>query len=146
MAIRKHLARLERVWVEPPIFFVTTCIDNRRSELANAPMHAICCEVWHNVQQSCGWRVGRYVLMPNHVHFFCAPRDDGRRLQVFVGKWKEWTAKYAHRRCSTTVPLWQDEFFDHVLRSKDNYEEKWKYVRDNPVRAGLVATADDWPY
>ena len=43
---------------------------------------------------------------------------------------------HAHR------PLWQSEFFDHVIRSADSYTEKWNYVRENPVRAGLVATAN----
>jgi hypothetical protein len=40
----------------------------------------------------------------------------------------------------------QAGFFDHILRSDESYSEKWNYVRDNPVRAGLVETADDWPY
>jgi hypothetical protein len=42
--------------------------------------------------------------------------------------------------------LWQREFFDHVLRSSESYSGKWNYVRDNPVRAGLVSTADEWQY
>ena len=42
--------------------------------------------------------------------------------------------------------LWQRRFFDHVLRSDESYAQKWNYVRDNPVRAGLVAKAEDWPY
>jgi REP element-mobilizing transposase RayT len=43
-------------------------------------------------------------------------------------------------------PVWQCRFFDHVLRSDESYAQKWNYVRDNPVRAGLVTNADDWPY
>ena len=42
--------------------------------------------------------------------------------------------------------LWQRRFFDHVLRSDESYAQKWNYVRENPVRAGLVAKAEDWPY
>lgn len=41
---------------------------------------------------------------------------------------------------------WQDGFFDHVLRSSESYSEKWNYVRMNPVRAGLVNNAEDWPF
>jgi hypothetical protein len=43
-------------------------------------------------------------------------------------------------------PFWQKRFFDHVMRSAESYEQKWTYVRDNPVRAGLVGRAEDWPY
>ena len=44
------------------------------------------------------------------------------------------------------APHWQKGFFDHVLRSEESYEQKWRYVRENPVRAGLVYKAEDWPY
>ena len=43
-------------------------------------------------------------------------------------------------------PLWQPGFFDHVLRHDESYSQKWEYVRENPVRAGLVVRADEWPY
>ena len=36
--------------------------------------------------------------------------------------------------------------FDHILRNDESYAEKWNYVRDNPVRAGLVELAENWPY
>jgi hypothetical protein len=35
---------------------------------------------------------------------------------------------------------------DHLLRSDESYAEKWNYVRENPVRAGLAQSAEDWPY
>jgi hypothetical protein len=40
----------------------------------------------------------------------------------------------------------QEEFFDHILRSGESYSQKWDYVRENPVRAGLVSTFEDWPW
>jgi hypothetical protein len=47
---------------------------------------------------------------------------------------------------AATTPLWQREFFDHVLRSRESYSEKWNYIFDNPLRAGLVSSPDDWKY
>jgi len=44
------------------------------------------------------------------------------------------------------LPHWQKGFFDHVLRSEESYEEKWHYVRENPVRAGLVKDREEWPF
>ena len=44
------------------------------------------------------------------------------------------------------VPHWQKGFFDHVLRSQESAGEKWKYVRENPVRAGLVGYSSEWRY
>ncbi|MDA0832718.1 MAG: transposase [Planctomycetota bacterium] len=146
MEKKKHLARLEQVWLDHPIVFVTTCTADRRQILANQNMHDICREVWENCKERYRWMVGRYVIMPDHVHFFCAPQADKHKLPAYVGKWKEWTAKYASRRLGFMMPLWQTEFFDHMLRSPDSYEKKWEYVRENPERAGLVADARTWAY
>jgi len=84
--------------------------------------------------------------MPDHVHFFAAPVENAKALEVFIARWKEWTAKVVCRALHVPAPLWQHRFFDHVLRSKGSYAEKWEYVRQNPVRAGLVMRPEEWPY
>ena len=86
--------------------------------------------------------------MPDHVHFFCAEQSAGANhpLSRFVAGWKEWTAKGILGVLKMPGPLWQEEFFDHLLRSDESYGEKWAYVRENPVRAGLVASWEAWPY
>jgi putative transposase len=49
-------------------------------------------------------------------------------------------------RLPVEAPIWQRDFFDRFLRSADSYSEKWEYVRDNPVRAGLVRRPEDWSH
>jgi putative transposase len=43
-------------------------------------------------------------------------------------------------------PHWQEGAFDHLLRTSESYAEKWEYVRQNPVAAGLVAAPEEWPF
>jgi putative transposase len=50
------------------------------------------------------------------------------------------------RAQDVSPPHWQKGFFDHVLRSEESYGQKWNYVRDNPVRAGLVKEWNKWPF
>ena len=86
--------------------------------------------------------------MPDHVHFFCLS-DNGpsaTSLPRFIGGFKQWTAKRMLREKGLSPPLWQKQFFDRLLRSNESYELKWLYVRDNPVRAGLVDAAENWRY
>lgn len=64
-------------------------------------------------------------------------------MSGFIGSWKRWTKRNIRASGAATFD-WQAEFFDHVLRSAESYEEKWEYVRLNPVRAGLVPTAEEW--
>ena len=143
---RKHLRRLDEVWLPTPIYFLTACTEGRVSRLACDDFHSVAAEVWRTCERLYGWVVGRYVVMPDHVHFFAADVRGERSLSYFVGKWKEWTAKNCSRRLMFPVPLWQPEFFDHLLRSSESYDQKWEYVRSNPVRAGLVATSEDWKF
>jgi REP element-mobilizing transposase RayT len=144
--MRKRLRRLERVWIDRPIYFVTTCTLKRRSILASKEVANILADEWQGARDRHGWAVGRYVVMPNHVHFFCSADLDGKPLPAFMQAWKQWTSKRMNRELSLAGNVWQEEFFGHVLRSSESYSQKWDYVRENPVRAGLVAQADEWPW
>lgn len=146
MPAHSHLRRLRHVWVRDTLYFITTCVAGRRSLLANPAAHAVLREEWAGLKDRYGWAVGRYVVMPDHVHFFIAPNTDAKPLATAVGKWKEWTAKRLLAQTRAAPPLWQPEFFDHVLRSSESRSEKWDYVYHNPVRAGLVARPEDWPF
>jgi putative transposase len=142
-----HLKRLEYVWGKQPVYFITTCVAERKHRLATSLIHGLLREEWKSMLKRHGWAVGRYVIMPDHVHFFVSSIPaNPKPLSQAVGKWKEWTAKKILQSTGESSPLWQAEFFDHLLRSDESRQEKWMYVRENPVRAGLVANADDWTY
>ena len=146
MPLHKHLHRLERVWVANPRYFITICTSRRKPILTREGVDEILRNEWGDALKRHGWAVGSYVVMPDHVHFFCTDGDQGTTLSRFVGAWKEWTSKSIQRMCRVEGPIWQKGFFDHLLRSDESYSEKWEYVRNNPVRAGLVARAEDWPF
>ena len=144
---KRHLPRLRHVWKRDPVYFVTTCTFERRALLAHPLAHAILLEEWRGMSARCGWKVGRYVIMPDHVHFFVAPAGDPTTtLGVAVGFWKTWTSHALRRAMDLEAPVWERQFFDHLLRSDESRAEKWNYVRENPVRAGLVNDASAWPY
>jgi REP element-mobilizing transposase RayT len=146
MVEHKHLHRLERVWVANPRYFITICTEQRKPILADAKIVKILVDEWTGALNRRGWAIGSYVVMPDHIHFFCTDGEMGTTLSRFIGAWKEWTSKFIARQCGMDSPIWQKGFFDHLLRSDESYSEKWNYVRNNPVRAGLVRDADDWPF
>ncbi|MCX6996388.1 MAG: transposase [Kiritimatiellaeota bacterium] len=149
--MHSHLRRLERVFVSHPIYFITTNTRKRCPSLAGQAAADIIIAEWRNARRRHGWGIGRYVIMPDHVHFFCVmmpmePQQASQPLADMMQAWKQWTAKRLARQLLIPTPIWQEEFFDHVLRSADSYAEKWTYVRENPVRKGLVISAEDWPW
>ena len=139
---KKRLARLDRVFVDSPIYFVTACTAGRRPVLACAEIHNAFTDFCHSSPDFGAW-VGRYVLMPDHLHIFVSL--DGISLSAWVKSHKNALSKTL-RGLGFEAPHWQKGFFDHILRSGESYSQKWEYIRENPVRAGLVATTDDWPF
>ena len=135
--------RLRWIFVHNPLFFVTFCTYERRKLHALDAVHAefVAFALQANSQHSIA--VGRYVIMPDHVHLFVRGPDDFQ-LGSWVGRLKQALAK--HIALAAAAPIWQRGFFDHVLRSDESYSQKWNYVRENSVRAGLVKNANDWRY
>jgi len=88
------------------------------------------------------WLVGFYLIMPDHIHLFCAPNGEDHTLERWISFWK----CRLRRQLRTPELLFQAHSFHHRLRRDENYSEKWEYVRMNPVRAGLVSRPDQWPY
>jgi putative transposase len=145
--LHQHLRRLAVVFGRQPVFFLTTCVQGRRRLLTQGTAAQVLLAEWRGAQERHGWAIGPYVIMPDHVHCFASPVADSRvPLATFMGGWKEWTAKGLCRTGVCETPVWQAEFFDHLLRSEESYAEKREYMRQNPVRAGLCATPVDWPF
>jgi REP element-mobilizing transposase RayT len=136
--------RLDRVVPNNPVFFITACTYRQRTGLATGTVKDAFVNFAQRTYSEHNIAVGRYVIMPDHIHLFvCGPNDF--ELGRWLGMLKQCLAKKIVRIPSAD-PVWQRRFFDHVLRSDESYSQKWNYVRDNPVRAGLVTNADDWPY
>ena len=88
------------------------------------------------------------VVMPDHVHLLLTPLRDANGwpfplmdiLQCFKGA----TAHRINKLLHTSGPVWEEESFDHVLRSDESLKEKCEYIRQNPVVAGLVRRPEDY--
>ena len=144
---RSHLKRLSNVWLENPLYFITVCTAKRRPILLSAGIPDILVGSWQRSAEINGWVIGRYIVMPDHAHFFARRLPAGKTLNGFMRDWKRWTAnQIIGVGEGLTAPVWQPEFFDHVLRSAGSYLEKWNYVCENPVRAGLAVSSEVWPY
>ena len=123
----------------PTIVFVTVCTKSKKRWLATDEVHKTLVSIWGRSED---WRVGRYVLMPDHLHLFASPVQIDSSLESWVRYWK---AHYS--RCDYNPDhRWQDSHWDRRIRSDESYEQKWGYVRNNPLRAGLVSNPDEWPF
>jgi REP element-mobilizing transposase RayT len=124
------------------IVFLTVCTKNRKPLLAKPDIHELLIHAWRKATR---WSVGRYVVMPDHIHLFCSPAAyPVESVCSWTKYWKtlvsrEWPRPEEH-------PVWQQNGWDTQLRKGDTYSNKWEYVCNNPVRCKLVARAEDWPF
>jgi putative transposase len=123
----------------PNWVFLTVCTEKRERWLAQASMKNALHAIWQNTAMA--WLVSDYLLMPDHLHLFCAPRDLKFTIERWLAFWKDRFAKE-----QSDAGRFQSGGFHHRLRNGESYSEKWRYVRENPVRQGLAANPDDWPY
>ncbi|MBK7978135.1 MAG: hypothetical protein IPK07_34445 [Deltaproteobacteria bacterium] len=120
---------------------LTITTHGRKRILANDSGHALLVRWW---QSADAWLVGRYVILPDHLHAFVAPRRTDVSLPRWVRFWKAGVSREWAERDDR--PLWQRDFWDTQLRAHQSYDAAWEYVCRNPVRAGLVGERTEWPY
>lgn len=91
------------------------------------------------------YHVLAWSILPNHVHVVLAPIGD-HTLSRILHSWKSFTAKVINRASGRTGAVWQRESFCRAIRTEDELSRAIRYVEQNPVEAGLAATAETFPW
>jgi putative transposase len=137
---RKRLDHAPADWLrEEPDYFISICANPRgvnhfcRPEVGPAILESV-----ENRNDRQIWFCDLIVLMPDHIHLMVS-FPDLPSFSGVIGSWKHWLS----RKHSIS---WQENFFDHRIRKEESYAEKADYILQNPVRAGLINKAEDWPY
>jgi len=85
-----------------------------------------------------------WVVMPNHIHVVFWPMPN-ETVSAIVQSWKRHTAREANKILKRTgTSFWQPEPYDHWIRNDEEHARCCRYVRFNPVKAGLCAAPEDW--
>ena len=137
------MARPPRIPIWLPLdqtvtYFITICVGVRRPVLNNPETFGAILTIVTCMNNGKPSRV----VMPDHLHALVRPlaNRDARITQYSAG------LKRFVRRETKAAWKWQDGVFDRLLRRDESAESKWIYMRENPVRAGLVRRWEDWPF
>jgi REP element-mobilizing transposase RayT len=74
-----------------------------------------------------------FVVMNDHAHVIVTPKGD-HELEAIVQSWKSFTANRMQRVFARVGVIWQDEYYDRILRNVRDYQEKVRYILENPTR------------
>ncbi len=120
-------------------YFTTICCDPKgRNQLCHKQIAEQIFRTAKLYDHRGRWYLELMLLMPDHLHALIAI-DGESSLSYTIATFKRATSKFAGIE-------WQRNFFDHRLRHDESFEEKAAYIRQNPIRAGLVTNEGDWPY
>jgi putative transposase len=120
------------------IIFLTINTEKRVPWLANAVVRRLLHQTW---SEAIAWLVGDYLLMPDHLHLFCAPRDFHFTIETWISDWKREFIMQRKRRARTLAPptagqrvagaphvpemKFPPRGWDHRLREGEKDSEKW---------------------
>jgi putative transposase len=112
----------------------------RRPEIAGLMVQAF----FHGADHLSLYELHAYVVMANHIHLLITPRV---ALAKITHSLKRFTAREANRILALTgKPFWQDESYDRLVRDDTEFQRIRHYIEQNPVRAGLVASPEEYPW
>lgn len=134
----------------PNIYFLTICTDKRRNifwenvgaairrpeDITLSAFGKIVHDVISNITDHySAIRVDYYVIMPDHVHILLriAADDSGRRIAAPTISTVVNQMKGAASRAAG-FSLWQKGYYDHIVRSDEDYREIWNYISGNPMQ------------
>src|SRR5438067_4488055 len=121
------------------IYFVAICCHRRgvnqlcREDIASAIFESA--RRYHTTRR---WYLRLLLLMPDHLHMLVGIEGEDS-LSKIIRDFKRATARFAG-------VSWQRNFFDHRIRQDESLQQKEDYIRENPIRAGLIKSGETWPY
>ena len=130
--------RLQRYnYEEENMVFVTVCVDQRKKILGTvvpagpegAETFVALSDVGKTVETFTKTIPGidKYVIMPNHVHMLVFV-PEGKHISNIIRSWKTLITKQIGKS------IWQRDYYDHVIRDEQDYQVRWQYIENNPVK------------
>ncbi len=127
-------------------YFVTICTDKRQRVLEIPSIHAALLKQWHHLPQRFpSVRLDAFVIMPDHVHgilWLDGSVKDAPTLGSVIGTFKGWvTIAWRQYHREAKIPcvshLWQQDYYEHVIRNEDDLALTRAYILNNPLKALL---------
>jgi len=128
----------------PRIYFVTINAANRRPIFNDSRVALATIDCLKQLRGKLGFTVYVFCLMPDHFHALIGPGASNQSLGRICGRFKSISTRRFWRWYDGK--LWHRQFYDHIIRNRDDFDETLAYIRMNPLRRGLVVSPEDWPY
>ena len=123
------------------LHFLTFSCYRRRPNLGTPRSRNRCQRSLEETRRDYRFNVFGYVIMPEHIHLLLT-EPERESLAAAIQAFKQSVA----RHLGSSEPFWQTRYYDFNVRTERKRIEKLRYIHRNPVKRGLVASPEDWPW
>jgi len=119
-------------------FLITSVAHNRRRIFQVDATARLCIEILQRYRRQGLYKLHAFVVMPDHIHLLITTENLPEAMKHIRGG-------FSHALASK-FEVWQSDFDDREIHNEKGYLDARHYIHQNPVRAGLVVNAEDYPY
>ncbi len=128
------------------VYFVTICAENKQNYFVNNKISKMIEDELEFRRTTKEINLLCYCIMPDHLHILLSLTEDYHKsLQSWVSAFKRYTTRVINELFGIK-PLWQKNFYDHVVRKEESLIKIAEYIVNNPVRKGIVSEWEEYPY
>jgi len=137
--------KLQHINVEGYAYFVTTNVYHGEKIFSNPKIVNIVLSAIFFLKEKGYFRLYSFVVMPEHLHLIILPQNK-KTLSQIMHSLKSYTAKKINNLLGQSGKIWQDGFYERIIRSEGDLREKTTYIENNPVRKKLVEAPEKYFY
>jgi REP element-mobilizing transposase RayT len=135
--------RQTRLLKQNAVYHVTARINRGEMVFKEAAMRYLFMAYIKRLKEKHSFAIYNFSIMGNHIHFVIRPDKDStlsKIMQWLLGNY----AKAWNKAHGAKGHLWGDRFYSNIISGRDSFLRVFRYISQNPVDAGLVASAQEW--
>ena len=139
------MPKLKRIILENYCYFITTNTHNGEKIFRDKKVIKIIIKDLEFYQKKFDFKLHGFVIMPNHLHLLVTPSEKGDISRI-MHDFKSHTSQVINKNFNRKKPLWQEGFYEHVIRDKFDFNRKMDYIHKNPLMAEIVKGLEDYRF
>jgi putative transposase len=128
------------------VCFITICVCKKQPFFLNKQLAIFVQKSIENRQKQKEINLLCYCIMPNHIHLLLSLDETYKQsLSVWVSSFKRYVSKEAKDKYNIS-PMWQRNYYDHIVRTEESLSKIGEYILNNPVRRNLAKRWENYPF
>lgn len=141
------MTNIRRYYIPDSIVFITQVVEGRVPVFRNPQHLDLLREIMRQAQRLYPFGMLAFVFLPDHFHLLFRPAVGVTYTKIMHSIKPNFTKAYkASLGVQGSMKFWQKRYWDHIIRSEDDFANHLHYIHYNPVKHGYVSRPEDWPH